>query len=385
MIESFLQSCPYSNRISLSSSTITFLNKTIDTIRNIAVPESPSLERTEIREDMLKLIPEVLQRGLTNTPMMKFSFLIGNLPVHVFMYDMHLRDWHHTFGLIYKWFSFIVPHCPSVCLQPLNIYLFLLKDKKKLPKKGDTIDVIHANTAFTYGCDSQPIVNGGGGGGGGGGGRSSITIFRKEEWFKVLMHETFHVLGLDFSTMPTDFSNGRLREMFKGLDETCDYRIYESYCEISAEILNVLFFVVLRPFSSLKQQTEMLKQALSIETTFSLFQWAKILDFYGMDYQGLIEGQHHYTEKTSVISYYALKSVGLFFVDDFIQTFWFQKSNLFLFEKTPAAIRRYCLFFEERYTRKNYIAALRERLKGTGSGATPELKNTLRMTLLDCI
>jgi hypothetical protein len=188
--------------------------------------------------------------------------------------------------------------------------------------------------------------------------------------------------------MPTDFSNGRLREMFKGLDETCDYRIYESYCEISAEILNVLFFVSLHQFSSLKQQTEMLIQGLSIETAFSAFQWSKILGFYGMDYRGLIEGQHHYTEKTSIVSYYALKSVGLFFVDDFIQTFWLHKSNPFLFEKTPAAIRRYCLFFEERYTRKNYVNALLREKSNRAATLTPlepELKNTLRMTLLDCI
>ena len=30
---------------------------------------------------------------------------------------------------------------------------------------------------------------------------SEIVIFRREEWFKVLIHETFHNYGLDFSDL----------------------------------------------------------------------------------------------------------------------------------------------------------------------------------------
>ena len=30
---------------------------------------------------------------------------------------------------------------------------------------------------------------------------SEIIIFRNEEWFKVFVHETFHLFGVDFSNM----------------------------------------------------------------------------------------------------------------------------------------------------------------------------------------
>ena len=37
---------------------------------------------------------------------------------------------------------------------------------------------------------------------------SEITIYREEEWIKVLIHELFHNLNLDFSSMDiTEWSN----------------------------------------------------------------------------------------------------------------------------------------------------------------------------------
>ena len=65
----------------------------------------------------------------------------------------------------------------------MNIYIFLTDLKKKLPEHtGQEIGKINVNTGFTMTC--RP--------------KSNIVIYRKEEWFKVLIHETFHNFGLDF-------------------------------------------------------------------------------------------------------------------------------------------------------------------------------------------
>ena len=65
---------------------------------------------------------------------------------------------------------------------------------------------------------------------------SKIVIYRDEEWFKVLIHELFHNLDLDFSTM--NISKIRQKLLYK-FEIKSKYNIYETYCEIWARILNI--------------------------------------------------------------------------------------------------------------------------------------------------
>ena len=70
--------------------------------------------------------------------------------------------------------------------------------KKVLPSSPFVIlSPTHANTAVTTTCTAD----------------GEICLFRKEEIFKVFIHETFHSLGLDFSSM----SNTALNSKMKGI------------------------------------------------------------------------------------------------------------------------------------------------------------------------
>ena len=69
-------------------------------------------------------------------------------------------------------------------MKSLDVYLYLSNEKKILPESNVTIlGLNECNTAVTYACSE----------------RGSILIFREEEWKKVLLHELFHSLCLDFS------------------------------------------------------------------------------------------------------------------------------------------------------------------------------------------
>ena len=72
------------------------------------------------------------------------------------------------------------------CSNYTNIYIYLTPFLKKLPSKSNKIlDHNNVNTAFTMsGCNKK----------------GEIIIYRKEEWFKVLIHECFHSFDFDFST-----------------------------------------------------------------------------------------------------------------------------------------------------------------------------------------
>ena len=107
--------------------------------------------------------------------------------------------------------------------------VYFIDLKKTLPRKhDDPIDQIHVNTAFTTTC--QPHTN--------------VHIFREEEWYRALIHESFHNLGLDFILMDSKFkkiAEDRIRAIFPVT--ITELRFYETYCEMWGEIMNCMFMV----------------------------------------------------------------------------------------------------------------------------------------------
>ena len=183
---------------------------------------------------------------------------------------------------IYAWFHFIRPYAsdqaqtakqPSdrsgECSKEINIYLYFTPFKKRLPSTSkETIGPAHANTGFTYPCSINP--------GPGGKASTEIIIFRHEEWFKVLMHETFHNLELDFNTV----SGTSMRDIFPAIRH--NILLSESYVESWARILNVAFYVFYDIYGgngTVSQYNSAVERCLSLERTFSLFQAFKVLDY----------------------------------------------------------------------------------------------------------
>ena len=124
---------------------------------------------------------------------------------------------------IVMWLYILNKYASKFCAKQLDIYLYFTSLSKNLPSTDDRVlDENHANTAFTTTCPRE----------------SEIVIFRKEEWFKVLIHETFHNFGLDFSGMNTDKCT---TDMLKIFPVDSEVNLYESYAEFWAEIMNALF------------------------------------------------------------------------------------------------------------------------------------------------
>ena len=94
------------------------------------------------------------------------------------------RDINTIVKRVYTWLTIASFFSNKKCSQSLTIYLSMSLHNKLLPTvEMEYIDREHVNTAFTYPCKKD----------------NEIHIFRKEEWFKVLIHESFHSFGLDFS------------------------------------------------------------------------------------------------------------------------------------------------------------------------------------------
>ena len=194
--------------------------------------------------------------------------------------------------------SIVQPYIRNNCSKEMNINILFSDHKKVLSNnKFEPLDTIHVNTAFTTSC--LPKTN--------------VIIFRKEEWFKVLIHETFHNYGLDFSDLVINSIKNDFRKLFP---VKSNMEVFESYTEFWAEIINICFICFLTIENMPKENSrqkflQLTRELINIERCFSMFQCCKILSFMGLEYQDLflnnklskIKRDNLYKEKTNIFPY----------------------------------------------------------------------------------
>jgi hypothetical protein len=129
--------------------------------------------------------------------------------------EFKIDIYHEYIEIIIMWLYILNEYGSKNCSNSLTIYFYFTSLMKKLPKTSiDVLDQVNVNTAFTTTCPKD----------------SEIVIFRKEEWLKVFMHETFHNFALDFSDMNTEDCTKKILSIFP---VNSDVNLYESYIRSS--------------------------------------------------------------------------------------------------------------------------------------------------------
>jgi hypothetical protein len=123
-----------------------------------------------------------------------------------------------------------------------------------------------------------------------------------------------------------------------------------------AEIINTMFITVLENPNS-NQLFKRFEERLKYEQTFSAFQAAKVLHFFGLTHGELCDKtkqNNRYKEESNILSYYILKSIAMTNVNEYVE--WCIKNNVgengqgsLNFLKTSDNIFRYSEFFREHY------------------------------------
>jgi hypothetical protein len=191
---------------------------------------------------------------------------------------------------------------------------------------------------------------------------SEIVIYRKEEWFKVFIHETFHNFGLDFSEMNID---NCIKSMLYIFPVDSEINLYEAYTEFWAEIMNALFcsFFKLKKKKNIEEFLVMSEIFINFEICYSFFQMVKTLDFMGLNYNDLYMKTKKsqmlrdtmYKEETNVFPYYIIKTILLNNYQCFLS--WCDTNNFSLlqFKKTPSNLNDFCKFIEKNYKTNTMI------------------------------
>jgi len=221
----------------------------------------------------------------------------------------------------------------STCSSTLRIYIYLTDFEKRFPmRKGETLDAEHANTGMSYHCAKD----------------NDVVVYRREEWFKVLIHELFHAFGLSFidSDVPAGVHDAMQRALQRMYAISHPVRVYETYCEIWARILNAVFDCFTEEDNDnahsahsaqlqLRIFMECVLQRLHADAKFAHTQCGKLLHYMDLTHDALATPTsanralvaEKYRENTNVFAYYVLTCVLLHSVDDYMV--WCYKNNPF--------------------------------------------------------
>jgi hypothetical protein len=307
----------------------------------------------DIPNNFIKIIEASLSQQKT------FQMNIGGRDIFVAFYadankSHSPKKWGTYLKKIYIWLSVVSHFASAACVKTLYVYIYLTHEKKQLPADPSTaLGRNHANTAFTTSCTSN----------------TEIHLYREEEWFKVFIHETFHSYGLDFSTMDNGPANAKIHEIF-GVSR--DVRLYESYTEIWAEIIHICFLVHFQMVKSPKLENidnfvSKIRDILIYEITFSLLQCAKVLKHSGLSYEDIAKQDAAskqkvaamYKEETPLFSYYIVKSVLLFFANDFVEWTMIHNRGSFNFQKTQTNVNAYIQFIQKHSKTQEYVKTMK--------------------------
>ena len=324
-----------------------------------------------ISEDCKKQIDE--SRGTLNVNLnilgvdVNFEYLIFNNKHFnkLNIYDSYIEK---SITFLIFLFGFIQNKKPS----SIHYYLYLTKYKKLLPKnKKDILCGTNCNTGVTYGCAKN----------------GKVLIYREEEWFKVFIHETFHMLCLDFNSMYLDNFNNKFRSI---INIHSDYNLFETYTEFWATYLNCVYCAT-KLGDNEKDFLNIFDFCINYESSFSLYQCIKVLKHMGLTFENLTSKDEiskslktlYYKENTNVFAYYILKAIVLYNKSTFIHWCLKNNSNMFNFTKTDINLNNF-LDYLNYILNSNLLKVMMKNIEKTYSLIKSKtLKRTLRMAIIN--
>jgi len=317
-----------------------------DIVTKLDIPNSSLLDSHYVPSEIALYIQENAYKTIIYTTTVhdrhveiKFILFDKNDQMNMEKYDTYIE-------LMMLWLYMLPKNEAPSCNKTLKIFCYMTPFKKYLPQNQSyIIQPENSNSAVTTSCKPH----------------GEILIFREEEWFKVFIHESFHVLGLDFSNMNCADLNVKLMSLFP---ISSDFNLHDAYAEFWATVINccICAYQLIEDKKKIEDFVLYVDFCIQFEQIFSLFQMNKILNFIGISYNNLyskneigINARKLYREKTSVFSYYIIKCMLLYHISDFFSWCLHNNENLFIFSKNFLSLHSLYNFIEQHVHDKNFI------------------------------
>jgi len=213
-------------------------------------------------------------------------------------YDAFINSIEKYFYIMITWLIIgsLSSHKSCGSKNTMIVDIYLTPFDKYFPKNEvEEINPYNVNSGYTVRC----------------GGTHGITIFRKEEWFKVFLHETMHYFGFD-----TQLDNNNIKKQITDHFMLKDkVNQYEAYCEFWSRVMNSLFksFMVIKDSEgTINDMIKMCIELLEYERAFSSFQCYKFLNRCNINYDVEANADINnklYRENTNSFAYYIITNI----------------------------------------------------------------------------
>lgn len=318
--------------------------KTINIKDNIVIEHK--IHKAPDFDYIVKDIQHYIKSYCKHTMSFTFNLFDKTIKIHFIVHRIVKEEIYRNIYRMIIWLYTVMQYTTQKCSNVLNVYVYLTSLKKNLPEEEHkTIGRINVNTGFTKTCAIEP--------------ESDIVIYRKEEWFKVFIHETFHNLGLDFS----DISNHNTKQYILNIFKiNSDVKLYEAYTDSWAKLLNVLissYFLSDRTYEKYKSNVNMY---INLEITNCFLQSIKILKYMGLSYKSLYDtsnGKKLYKEDTSIFAYYICNMIILNDYQDFIKWCYTNNINILQFDITSKKQIKFCEYIESKYKTNKLLTRIK--------------------------
>ena len=222
-------------------------------------------------------------------PTCKYRCIVGEMPVDIVVSMCTNRvlahtDVHEIVTMTLAAVYFCYAHTACVPPKELSLTLALSRFKKVMHSARAQLGPSEVNTGFTIRR----------------GGEAAIVVYRREEWFKVLLHECLHAFQVEPRTGMLD------RALGDKLKVTA-FDFGEAYVEFWARILNCAFASVLG-----NHHDAQARRTIAKEQKHALALVPAVLHTYDRTVSSLFTSRHaHLTEKSNVIAYYVVATILL--------------------------------------------------------------------------
>ena len=239
-----------------------------------------------------------IQQDIESSDISYSKIIINNRhTIHSYIFDDNDKPNYKYVATIIDFMEHIAKHYNQPT-PPVDLVIIYTKQKKLIKKNTKILCADNINSGSTYPG-------------------KTITCWRKEEFYKVLIHELFHYYKFDFHCNEPSYDR-----LYNNIDVgTIDGvdSINECYTEANTIILHCLYKSILED-TNYESVLNNFKKYIMIEMNFMIFQVAKIINlFNGNSLDDLFNNRIVLRQNTNVRSYFIIKFLLLLNFDKFFE------------------------------------------------------------------
>jgi hypothetical protein len=279
-------------------------------------------------------LPEPIRLYINETKytLYNIKFIIKDITINVKIYANNISINKYIYFI-----KLILNICANECIHPkkhFDITLYLTPFEKIKPTTIITEENVNSGYCISTG---------------------EVVIFRNEEWFKVFIHECFHLFCLDFNEVNIDFK--KIFSVLYFIES--DFLFFESLVEYWARTINVAVVSFFTKKNISYEEFETLMEInLSIEKVYSIIQMKHVLSNINVSYEKMITSKCNYKETTNAFCYYVLPALLLSHYEQTMAWFVEHNQTLLQFTKNTEHVHLFYQYIRSIYKSPQFLNLL---------------------------